>query len=299
VETLFTTQCSLCKFDFGDQHATGSDITPYAKAFGRNEAGWRRMLDWVWFAGGERLKHLALMRASAASRRFARINVILLALGLALFQVSEVGWRQVTASRALESSGSTVPSGRGWLHLADMPRPLPTEQAPGIPVDLWWNPAQTIVAFVVTWVTAMLGLWLILTMLRGSVRLAHARTFREEQRMTAALHYGTSWCVPVLLGAVLGTLRPLAYAGKIEHWSWYVPERAFLLSAAVFAGFGVIMAWFWFIRIGSTAPANTRTRVVALWALGAPVAVAALAAGWWYGLGELFAPLFERLEIQF
>jgi hypothetical protein len=257
------------------------------------------MLEWVWFAGGGRLKHMALMRASAASRRFAGINVIILALSLALFQVSGVGWRLVTASPAVEASGSVTPAGRGWFHVASAPRPLPPGQAPEVPVDLWWNPAQAILAWVATLLGAMIAAWIVLAMVRGGVQRAHTIRYRLEQRMTAAIHYGTAWCLPVVVGAVIASVRPLAYAGQIERWKWYVSERIFLLSGGVFAGFGAVMCWFWFIRLGFTAPERTRSRVVALWGLGAPLCVAAVAAGSWYGLSLLLTPLFAKLEIQF
>lgn len=299
VESVFATHCSLCDFDFGDEHATGADVTPFARAFARGEPGWRRMLEWVWFAGSGRLKHLALMRTSAASRRFTRLNVILLALGLSVFQVSGVAWRQVTAFPEIEPSGSIVPTGRGWLHMADAPRPLPTGQAPEIPVDLWWNPVQTILAFVATWLTGMFVMWVTLVLVRSGVRYAHIASYRKEQRMTAAIHYGTAWSVPVLFGAIVASFRPLAYVGEIERWSWYASQRVFLLSAAVFSGFGVVMWWFWLIRLGSTAPARTRSRVVAFWALGAPLIVAVLVAGWWCGLARCFEPLFDWLQVQF
>ena len=78
------TRCPLCNFDFGDDRVTGADVTPYAKAYTQGDPGWSAMCRWVWFAGAERLKHIALMRASAAARRFAWTNTLWLALGLAV-----------------------------------------------------------------------------------------------------------------------------------------------------------------------------------------------------------------------
>lgn len=274
-------------------------MTPYARAYARGEPGWRRMLEWVWYASGGRLKHLALMRASAASRRFVRLSTVLLAVGLAVFQVSRVGWRRVTASPEIEPTGSTTPAGDGWYLVAESPRPLPPGQAPEVPVDLWWNPVQTIVAFVTAWLGAVLLIWLMLILVRAGVRWAHTPPYRIEQRMTAAVHYSFAWSAPVFLGAVVAGLRPLSYTGAIECWAWYPSQRGFLLSAAVFAGFGVIMWWFWLVRLGSTAPTKTYVRVVVFWALGAPVIVAALSTGWWWGLDLLYEPLFGVLHVQF
>ena len=114
-------------------------MTPYAKAYARGLAGWRRMGEWVWFCGHGRLKHLAMMRASAASRRFAHLNLALLAVGLALLEATRTGWRWVAASPAFEPTGSTQPAGVGWIHVVGASRPLPPDLPPESIVDLWWK----------------------------------------------------------------------------------------------------------------------------------------------------------------
>lgn len=88
-------RCSLCDFNFGEDRVTGADVTPYAKAYAQGDPGWRTMCRWVWSSGSERLQHVALIRVSAAARRFARINALLLALGIAGFQATRVGWHAV------------------------------------------------------------------------------------------------------------------------------------------------------------------------------------------------------------
>ena len=299
MDSVSATTCPLCGFGFGDDRATGADVTPYAKAYACREGGWRRMAEWVWFAGWERLNHIALMRASVASRRFALLSTMLLSVGLGLFQTTRVGWRWVTASPAVERTGSTSPGGLGWFHAAAAPRPLPSTLPTERYVDLWWSPAQMVIAVVTAAAGALLLCRVVIIVVRAGVTLAHSARFRAEQRMTAAIQYSTAWWVPICVAALVAALLPSSYIGAMEAWRWYPPQRGFVLSAGVLAAFGVVMWWFWLVRLGSTAPVRTRRRVVLFFALGVPVAVFAAAAGWWYGLDALYPPLFDILDLSF
>lgn len=284
-------RCALCGFVFDDDQTRGSDVTPYAKAYARGLPGWRRMGEWVWFCGSRRLKHLALMRASAASRRFARINLILFAVGLALLEAARTGWRW------LPTSPPQAP-GPGWLHVGSPPRPLPANHPAESYVELWWNPIQTVTGMVVALLAGLLVGWLILIVVRAGVTRAHRPPYRDEQRMTAALHYGTAWCLPLLVAGVVVGLRPIAFIGGVRRWAWCPPDDGFVLSAAVVAGFAVIMWWFWLVRLGATAPARTRRAVVIFLAVGVPLIVIAVAAGWWYGLGRVYEPLLVLMNVE-
>lgn len=299
VEPPLPARCPLCDFDFRDDRVTGMDVTPYAKAYSLGEPGWQRMSEWVWFAGRERLKHLALMRTSAASRRFALLNILLLAAGLSLFQATLVGWKWVTGLPVIEPTGSTEPAGSGWIHLAAAPRPLPPDRAPEMPVDLWWNPVQTVIAAATAGIAGLLAIWLVLLLVRLGVRRAHIPPYRKEGRMTAAMHYSTAWGIPIFVGAIILGLSPVSFAGTMVQWRWCPPQRVFVLAAAVLAGFGVAMWWFWLGRLGTTAPARTRGRVIAFFAVGAPLIVVLMAAGLWWGLPLLYDPLFKALNLAF
>lgn len=293
------TRCPLCDFEFADDRVTGADVTPYARAYAFGTSGWRRMAEWVWFAGSGRLNHMALMRASAASRQFALVNVLLLSAGVGLLQTTRVGWRWVTDLPAIERTASTKPAGQGWLHLAAAPRPLPPDHLPGQYVDLWWNAAQSVIVLVTAGVAGLILLLLVMSTVRAGVSRAHASRYRGEQRMTAAVHYGTAWGIPVALAALLAGLRPIAYIGMMEQWPWHPPERGFILSAATLAGIGLVMWWFWLVRLGATSPARTRLRVIMFFAAGAPLLLAGGAVGWWYGLDALYPPLFDLLDLAF
>lgn len=292
-------RCSLCDFDFGDDRVTGADVTPYAKAYAQGHPSWWTMCRWIWSAGSERLKHIALMRTSAAAKRFAWINTFWLALGLAGFQATRVSWRAVGASSVVEPSGSTKPLGRGWLHVAAAPRPLPPGQAPQIPVDLWWNPAQAMIASVIAGLAVLLLMWLLILLIRTGVALAHTEAYRGEQRMSAAFLYSTAWWIPALVGIVICLLRPLAFVGQLSRGWWYPTDRGITLIAGAFVGLAATLWWFWLIRLGATAPARTRSRVMAFCTLGIPLLLAGVSLAWWVGLEALHEFLIVPLNIHF
>jgi hypothetical protein len=254
------------------------------------------MCEWVWFITGKRLKHVALMRTSAASRRFARVSVLLLALTLGLCAAAQTGWRWVALSPAL---GPTAPAGTGWLHVAAASRPLPPGHKPEMPVDLWWNPVHAVIAGVAASVLGVLLAWLLLILVREGVTKAHRPPYDRDQRMTAALHYSTAWCVPIVVGAIIMAFRPVAFVGTMARWAWYPPDRVFIVAGAVLGGFGAILWWFWLVRLGAAAPVKTRGRVVAFFSLAAPLMTAVAAAAWWYGQYRLYAPLFDVLKLSF
>jgi len=292
-------RCPLCGLDFGDNRVTGADVTPYAKSYAQGNPGWWAMCRWVWSAGSERLKHIALMRTSAAAKRFAWTNVLWLALGIAGLQATRVGWREVGASSVGEPSGPTKPLGRGWLHVPAAPRVHPPGESPQIPAGLWWNPAQTLIASVIGGLAALPLTWLLLFLIRGGVAFAHSRTYRGEQRMSAAFLYSTAWWIPVLVGTAICLLRPLAFIGQTRKWAWYPTDQGISLIAGAIVGLAATLWWFWLIRLGATAPARTRNRVMTFCTLGPPPVLAGVALAWWLGLDALHEFLFVRLNMHF
>lgn len=291
-------RCPLCDYRFDDEKVTGLDVTPFAKAYSRDQKGWWEMAKWVWSAEWVRLTHLALMRGSVASAFFSRLGLVLLAGAFAIFDATRKGWRFVTDSPAIEL-GSLLPVGEGWLHVASAPRPLPLGHPPDLQVDLWWNMAQTFVAAAIVMTVGWFALWLLMQLIRAGANRAHKPAYRGEKRMSAAIQYSTAWAVPIILGASITLLRPISYMGKIAAWPWYPPRQVFELAAAVVVGFGVVMWWFWLVRLGFTAPRRTRGRVVAFFALGVPVLVAGAGVGWWFGVEPHYAVLFELLGVNF
>lgn len=298
LEQATPSRCPLCDLDFGDDRVTGLDTSPYARTYAQDNPGWWAMCAWVWFAGPQRLKHLALMRSSAASRRFRRINTLLLSLALGLLEASRIGWRWVSDVAAVEPTGSTLPVGAGWFHMAATPRPLPTDLPRETAVDAWWNPAQGVVAFAAAVIAAWLLLAAILYLLRVAVSAAHRPPYDREGRMTAALHYSTAWLVLLIVPLVILALRPFAFLGSIGGWRWSPSRSAFELPGAALAACICILWWFWLIRLGSTAPLKTRGMVVACFAILAPL-LAGGAAVLWRLWPSLYAPLFSYMQVMF
>ena len=142
-------------------------------------------------------------------------------------------------------------------------------------------------------------MWLLLVLIREGVALAHTAPYRGEQRMTAALLYSSAWWVPALMAVVVCFVRPLPFVGEVSRWAWLPSERGLNLTAGAVAGFAATMWWFWLIRLGATAPAPTRSRVMASCTLGVPLLLAAASVAWWFGLDRLNEFLFVRLQMNF
>lgn len=292
-------RCPLCDLDFGDDRVTDVDATPYARAYAEEEFGWRAMLNWVWYARTERLKHLALMRSSAASRQFRLINLSILALLFGIFLLTQAGWHRTFAPPVAEAAVETKPQGDAWRRIAGLPRPLPRELPPDRVVDLWWNPAQSGLALAVGMPAAYIVLFILLGVLQRLITLAHRPPYRRDGRMTAAVHYSTGWFVPMGVSAGLLLTLPVSYVLDLHRTSWAPPTEFSLLAAAVFTAFGLVLWWFWLMRLGTTAPPRTRVRVVAMMALAPPSVVIGAAAGWWYGTRWLLDLLVEKLRLGF
>ena len=278
---------------------TGEDRSPFARACAGGRPSWRRMCEWIWFATEGRIKHLAMMRRSRSSFRFAATSVLIMAFGLGLAQSSIRGWRWVTAVASLEPTGSTSPSGNGWVLAASMPRSAPAGHLPEMPAALWWNTTQAILMGLAGFLAGGFALALLLWLVRIGVTRAHLPRYRKEQRMSAALHYSTAWVVPLFAATLLWTSRVASWIGELEHWRWFPPRRGVELSSAVVGAFGLALWWFWLVKMGATAPARTRSRVLAFLALGAPLIAIAVGAGWWFGLDRLHVIVRDALQLSF
>lgn len=298
LESPLPVKCSLCHYNFGDDRATGADVTPYAKSYTQGKPGRWEMTRWTWFAGGGRLKHLALMRSSAASRRFARINVLLLSFVLGLLQWTRVGWKGMAEIDGASPDVLVKPAGEGWFHVASVPRPIPPDRAIELPIDLWWNAAQSMIAIVSGMMVALILIVLVQSWLQKGITKSHDAIYREEQRMTAALHYGTAWSFWIIIATLVLLLTPIAYVGELQSWSWYPTANGLMAVAGVFGGAGLTLWWIWLIRLGACAPASCRSRVVLYCALATPLVISAAVCIWRYGLDMLYDVLFPMMKLS-
>jgi len=117
--------------------------------------------------------------------------------------------------------------------------------------------------------------------------------------MTAALHYSTAWSVPALFAVTIWLLIPLGRIGMISKWGWPPARSSLEFLAGLVGTITFVCWWFWLLRLGSAAPADTRTRVAWFFGLGAPVMVAGGAAAWWFGLGYGLTHLFDSWKLGF
>ncbi len=298
LESPLPTTCSLCHYDFGDDRATGADVTPFAKSYTHGQSGRWAMTNWTWFAGVGRLKHLALMRTSAASRRFARINILLLSFLFGLFQWTRVGWKWMAEVDGAQADTLVKPAGEGWFHVASVPRPIPLGRAIELPIDLWWNAAQSLVAVVSGMIVAFILIVVVQSWLRQGITLFHDANYRQEQRMTAALEYGTAWSFWIIIAVLILLLTPIAFVGEILSWRWCPTANGFMAVAGVYGGAGMSLWWIWLIRLGACAPASCRSRVILFCALATPLLVTAAACIWHYGLDLFYDAIFPLMKLS-
>lgn len=291
LESPDAARCPLCKQSLAvdDFRSTGVDITPYARAFAEGRRGWIEMSQWICTAGGQRLKHVAMIRASDASRRFALIGCLWFSLGLAVFQGTRTGWNPIRVAPDIPNVAK--PIGQGWMKLVAASGSSPNE--------VWWNPAQAMIAAVAGGLSGLILLSLWRGLARKGVTLAHPAAHRGEQRMTAALHYSLGWGGLALIASMLCILRPLTLCGEAARWSWSPPDMLILMVAGVLGAISATGWWIWLVRLGATAPPAASGRVTAFMLLGAPGLAIATGATWWYGWEWAEPKLFTLLNMQF
>lgn len=289
-------RCLKCGLDFAAHGATGEDISLYAISLAEDNPRWWTMCRWVISASAGRIQHLALMRSSPASRRFAARNLLLFALGVGLVFGASRGWHSIR--RPLDESGTitTDPVGRGWLHVASG---RTASGGMGLGVQVWWNPAQSIVAGVAGFIGGLIGGWIAVLAVRGIVELAHRAKYRGEQRMSAALGYATAWLVAALPALVILGFWPLSMVGSTGRLTWTPSLTMLLVLAGAVAGLAAVLGWFWTIRLGASAPADTRARVLAAFLVVIPAMLLAVSIGSWIGVNRALNFLFARMNLSF
>lgn len=289
-------RCEKCGLDFAAHGATGDDVSLYAQSVEADSPRWWAMCRWVWGAGAGRIQHLALMRSSPASGRFAARNLLLFGFAVGFVLATHHGWHSIR--RPLEESGTFAadPAGRGWLHLLSG---RTVSGGFGMGVQVWWNPAQSILAGAIGLTSGLIGAWVALLLVRGLVEVAHKPRYRGEQRMSAALSYATAWIVAALPAALLLGLWPLTAVGASGRLPWAPTQLLLLVLAASIAGLAVVFGWFWTVRLGAAAPAETRTRVQAAFLVLIPAVVLAASVGWWKAISRLLEVLFTQMNLNF
>ncbi|HEY3243515.1 MAG TPA: hypothetical protein VGM03_09205 [Phycisphaerae bacterium] len=292
-------RCAACGHVARDQPVTSEDTTLYAQRQTGGRGGWWAMAIWIFTAGTARIKYLALIRASRASRRFVRVAALWIGLCGASFAATHVGWRLVTDVPAAAVMGQHVrPVGDGW-HLVSSRPPAPeVDVQHAEPTHLWWNALSSLIAGGVGLVVALALVWVFVGLLRRFTERALRPPHRGQQRLSAAIHYDFAWAAWLLPVALVLALLPLGYVRQVQRAAPYPPLDALYAIAAVIAAIALLMGWFTLIRIGATAPAASRARVVTLFALWTPLLAAALLGGAGYGSWLLLNVLLRARNLQ-
>ena len=247
------------------QDITSRDHTPYAVARDEGKHAWWIMCKWVIAAGSQRLAHLALTRPSAASRRFSRLNLLLLSVLVAGAVGTNWMWHPVHRGPGIPVGGET-PTGKGWWQVVQSPMPPSDDQV--TVASVWWNPPAAMIAATLAGLTCMLlgmiAVWFVGRCSQRAVVGSHT----GEPRLRCALQYSTAWLI-VFFPAALGACgRVLSRISTVADWSMKVPVRAFDVPIVLVSLAGTLFWWFWLVRLGGTVPKDTRGsvgRFVLLW----------------------------------
>lgn len=277
-----TDRCLHCGHRFEVPSREVPDRTPYGRSEACGTRAFRATCWWVLGASAPRLAQLALIPRTPASRRFVTRIILLLAFAAALAPFGLVGWRSVTNAPREATSLSLTPSGRGWYHVAQA-SPRPPYRGRAVLTDVWWNPAQSILASAGGFLAVLLAAWIILACQGAGVRRALGPSYRDQGRLEAGLRYSTAWLVWVLPAAVFAVFSPLADISAAAGWPIVIPRVAFYGPAvllALIAGCGYVLT---LVRLGAAVPVAARTRVVLFLAFWNPLLcllwMAAAAAG--------------------
>ncbi len=274
------------------------DRTPYALAREAGQRGYMKMCRWVWSAGKYRLTHLCLSRPSRYSRRFARIHILMFSIAATLCIFANAGWHAVRVGPGMENV-STTPSGKGWSEFVTRPFPTPTTFADSVVVSSVW--------FNATWASFAAGIGLFITLVFGFLfvglfaSLANRSLLPEhriESRLSCAIHYGTSWLLFLIAAIFIFCLRPLAILGKVAGWPM-VPGTLFVDACALLlAILGLMLGWFWLIRLGGTVPKASRQSAGRFFVFWGPLCMVILVGSIASGMYFLSNEIPQRLGLN-
>lgn len=294
---LTSGRCPICDFAVADEPVTGEDRSPYAQSTASRRRAWWGMCRWVWGAGRERLGHLALMRSSAASRRFARATVVRLALTSAVCCLLLSGWHAIEPLPGVAEVEHSTPTGKGWLPVAEATaESLDGRIRRGEAVALWWNALQGGIGAALAIIWAAILARLLSVFLAKGVETSLGKQHRGQGRLTAALCYSAAWAVPLLPAGLLLALSPISEVAELAGWSFQPPALLFFAAAAVLGALGLLAWWFGLIRLATTVPVRSRRRVLFFCMIWVPLVgttlLAAPAWGMWY-LRDLLIPVLH------
>jgi len=289
-------KCPLCGFALDALEAVSDDTTPYADAAARR---YWKMMCWVIFAGSYRLSHLARMRRSRSSLRFAALSLSMLGLAGALAVLPSHGWERIEDRGASYPQGYPEPAGNGWQLIGKLPRPPGLTAGELVMVRLWWNPGLWAVSILVNFVCAFSLGWLLILWVTVRSNRALLAEYRDEKRFTAAIDYCTANVPILLLAAAIYGSSVFQTLGRIQQWEVEWPRYFHTVPAYLLGGFGLFVMWFWLLRMAHTAPPATSARAGRYFGLWAPLFTVVLFGGWIVGQHHAMPYMARLLRMNF
>lgn len=257
--------CPVCDHPITAPPLIGEDVSPFAQSDQQGWRAWFSMCLWVYGASRRRLAHLALIRRSDTSTRFFRYSLAVFTLSAILVSVTHFGWHTVRPNE------SAAPKGKGWVRVVQRADPVRPYSVHVRPTALCWNFALASIVVASTCAVTLLGAWVFLAIVARLAESSLGERFRNQGRFGSALRYGTAWVLFLLVAAVILSLLPLCSAAEVARWSFVPPRSAVYLVSVVAASVGLLLWWFWLIRLGSTVPPTTRSRVGIFFGIAVPL----------------------------
>jgi hypothetical protein len=275
---------------------TSDDHSVYAERLAEGRGGWAAMCTSVFGAGKHRLAHLGLARPSRASRRFARVNLLLLAFAVGIAVFANAGWHTVYHGPRIELARQK-PFGEGWWRAVENQtgKVGPVDRL--VAVELWWNPPAAAVNAAVAVVVAMIAFAVLIRLIERGARRAVGSPPGQPPRFRCAIQYATAWCALLLIAAVPMVLRPLARIGRVAEWSVSPARSVYDVPAVLIVLAGVLLWWFWLIRLGETVPREARRPVNQFFVFWVPVLTMVVLGGATWGALALAGHLIRVLNL--
>ena len=287
--------CPHCDERPTDVSTTSEDHGVYAERLAEGRSGWGAMCKSVFGAGKHRLAHLGLARPSRPARRFCRINLFLLSVGMGLAAFSNAGWHTVNRGPRIDPAEQQAAGSGWWLAIENTAAKVgPASRLR--PVELWLNmPAATVSAIIVL-VAALIVFAVLVRLIGYGASRAIGAQQSEPPRLRAAIHYATAWSTLLMLATVPVFVRPLAYMAEVAEWNLPLSRAVFDVPAVLLALAGMLLWWFWLIRLGETVPREARRSVNRFFVLGVPVLSVLILGGGAWGTSALVDYVIKALN---
>ncbi len=194
------------------------------------------------------------------------------------------GWHIVNEGPGTMSVRKT-PAGDGWCKLYDNPvAAAQLEKGDIVAAELWWNPsAAAITAVAAGIVVLVMGLVFFSLIVRGASKSLRQQSGSED-RLRCALHYGTAWLNFLNVALIILCFRPLGRIHGVFGWRFIASNAVFDVPAALLILAGLLLWWFWLVRLGDATAVNIRKKVNRFFILWTPFLTAVFAVGVTYGL---------------